>query len=178
MAEQSVVHPAGQLPSEDLCSELVRAGGLCLAAFILVGIGPFVLGEYSVDILIRSFLYGAIAVTLDILWGYTGILSFGQSAFFAIGAYAAGLTFTHIGLTPLTAVGALIAGAVAGGLVGALVGWLAFGYGVSEFYIAIATLVLSVVVVQLLYSGGAFTGSSSGLSGFTTFNLSMDAWFW
>lgn len=178
MAEPEVARSAGERRQKRARFEVRRAAALCLAAFILVGIGPFVLGQYSVDILIRSFLFGAIAVSLDILWGYTGILSFGQSAFFAIGAYAAGLAFAHIGLTPLTAIGALIAGVVVAGLVGALTGWLAFGYGVSEFYIAIATLVLSVVVVQILYSGGTFTGSSSGLSGFATFDLSMSAWFW
>lgn len=178
MAEPEVARSAAKLRRKRVGLEVKRAAALCLAAFLLVGIGPFVLGQYSVDILIRSFLFGAIAVSLDVLWGYTGILSFGQSAFFAIGAYAAGLVFTHVGLTPFTAIGALIAGVIVAGLVGALTGWLAFGYGVSEFYIAIATLVLSVVVVQILYSGGTFTGSSSGLSGFATFNLSMSAWFW
>ena len=170
--------PATRLPSQNLRAETRRLAVLALLGFVLVGIGPLILGEYSVDILIRSFLYGAIAVTLDILWGYTGILSFGQSAFFAIGAYACGLSFAHAGLTPLTAAAALFGGAVAAALTGALVGWLAFGYGVSDFYVSVATLVLCVVIVQLLYSGGTFTGSSSGLSGFTTFDVTMQGWFW
>ncbi len=165
------------LPSETRSSELIRLGCVCLAALGLVGIGPLCLGEYSVDILIRSFLFGAVAVTLDILWGYTGILSFGQSAFFAIGAYAGGLIFTHLGLTPLDAILAVGIGLIVASLLGALVGWLAFGYGVSDLYVSVATLVLCVVVVQILYAGGTFTGSSSGLSGFTTFDLSMPVWF-
>ncbi|SIQ89803.1 MULTISPECIES: branched-chain amino acid ABC transporter ATP-binding protein/permease [Acidiphilium] len=165
------------LPSETRSSELIRLGCVCLAALGLVGIGPLCLGEYSVDILIRSFLFGAVAVTLDILWGYTGILSFGQSAFFAIGAYAGGLIFTHLGLTPLDAILAVGIGLIVASLLGALVGWLAFGYGVSDLYVSVATLVLCVVVVRILYAGGTFTGSSSGLSGFTTFDLSMPVWF-
>ena len=64
----------------------------------MVAIGPFVLPTYMVNSLIRAFLYAAVALTVDILWGYTGILTFGQSAFFGIGAYAAGLIFTHAGL--------------------------------------------------------------------------------
>lgn len=163
--------------SETRSSELIRLGCVCLAALGLVGIGPLCLGEYSVDILIRSFLFGAVAVTLDILWGYTGILSFGQSAFFAIGAYAGGLMFTHLGFTPLDAILAVGIGLIVASLLGALVGWLAFGYGVSDLYVSVATLVLCVVVVQVLYAGGTFTGSSSGLSGFTTFDLSMPVWF-
>ncbi len=169
---------AGRLASTRLKREIGGVGALALAALVLVGAGPLLLGQYSVDILIRSFLYGAIAVTLDILWGYTGVLSFGQSAFFAIGAYACGLVFVHVGLTPLTAVAALIGGVAVAALVGVLVGWLAFGYGVPDLYVSIATLVLCVVVVQILYSGGAYTGSSSGLSGFGTFDVSMPGWFW
>ncbi len=174
----STTRIADRLPSQQSRRERGAVGALASAGLLVVGLGPYVLGEYSVDILIRSFLFGCLAVTLDILWGYAGILSFGQSAFFAIGAYACGLTFVHLGLTPLTAAGALIAGLVAAGLVGALVGWLAFGYGVSAFYVSVVTLVLCAVVVQMLYSGGTFTGSSSGLSGFATFDLSMNSWFW
>ena len=45
------------------------------------------------------------ALTVDLLWGYTGILTFGQAAFFGIGAYAAALVLTHCG----SAAGALAA---------------------------------------------------------------------
>ena len=65
-------------------------------ALALVAAGPYVLDIYTVNIMVRSFLFAATALTVDILWGYTGILTFGQSAFFGIGAYAAGLTFTHL----------------------------------------------------------------------------------
>ena len=51
-------------------------------AVALVAIGPKVLDRYTVNILIRSFLYAIAVLTVDVLWGYTGILTFGQSAFF------------------------------------------------------------------------------------------------
>jgi len=57
-------------------------------------IGPYVLDPYLVNVLIRSFFYASVALTVDLLWGYTGILTFGQSTFFGIGAYAAALVFT------------------------------------------------------------------------------------
>src|SRR6266851_6318807 len=71
---------------------LVTLGGLGL-----VFVAPLVLDTYTVNVLTRSLLYAALALTLDVLWGYTGILSYGQSAFFAIGAYALGLASSHIG---------------------------------------------------------------------------------
>ncbi len=155
---------------------LLLLGGT-LAAAVLVAIGPWVLDDYLVSILIRSFLYGSIAVTVDILWGFTGILTFGQAVFFGIGAYALGLAVTTYDFTAPVVILAFLAGPVVAAAVAALVGWLAFGPRVSPLYISVITLVQSVIFVQLIYSGGNFTGSSSGLSGFDTFDLSMPAWF-
>jgi branched-chain amino acid transport system permease protein len=154
-----------------------RAGLLVLVGLALVAAGPLVLDTYSVNILIRSFLYGCIAVTVDVLWGYAGILSFGQSAFFAIGAYALGLASSQFGLSPLVASASLLGGLAIAGAVAAVIGWLAFGYGVPPLYVSVVTLVLSVIFVQVIYAGGDVTGSSSGLSNFDTFDLSTEGWF-
>ena len=144
---------------------------------LLVVLGPVLLDEYSVSILIRSFLYGSIAVTVDILWGFTGILTFGQAVFFGIGAYALGLAVTTYDFSAPVVIAAFFAGPLVAAGVAALVAWLAFGPRVSPLYISVITLVQSVIFVQLIYSGGNWTGSSSGLSGFDTFDISMPAWF-
>lgn len=144
----------------------------------LVAAGPFVLDTYTVNILIRSLLYAAVALTVDILWGYTGILTFGHSAFFGIGAYACALVFTHLDFGPGYALLALALAIGAAVAVAALTGWLAFYHGASPLYGSIITLVLPIVLTQLVFSGGTFTGSSSGLSGFYTFDWSIEAWFW
>ncbi len=152
------------------------------AAFLLaaaaIGAGPYLLDTYSVNVLTRSLLYAAVALTVDLLWGYLGILTFGQSVFFAAGAYAAGLVFTHMDFTPGNAALALALGVGGALLTAAVVGWLAFWHGASALYASVITLVLPIVATQLLYTGGAFTGSSSGLSGFTSFDISMEGWFW
>ena len=124
---------------------------------------PFYIEIYMTSILIRAFFLAAVAMTVDILWGYTGILTFGQSAFFGIGAYACALVFSHYGFGPAWAIGALGLGIVAAMLVGALVGWLAFYHGASPLYASVITLALPIVVVQVIFAGGNFTGSSSGL---------------
>ena len=156
---------------------LALPAGLALAGLALMLVAPEVLPTYLVNTLIRAFLYAAVAITVDILWGFTGILTFGQSAFFGFGAYAAALVFTHAGFGPglaLIAFGIAIVGAI---LLALLVGWFAFHPGASPLYGSVITLVLPIVVSQLLYSGGNFTGSSSGLSGFESFDLSLEAWF-
>jgi len=158
--------------------EIKRVLRLALVGLAAVAAAPYLLDTYTVNILIRSLLYACVALTVDILWGYTGILTFGQSAFFGIGAYACGLAFSHLDLTPTVAILAFLGGLAVAAAVAALVGWLAFGYGVSPIYVSVVTLVLPIVVTQILFSGGTFTGSSSGLSGFDTFDLSIEAWFW
>ena len=146
---------------------------------LLVAIGPSVLDRYTVNILIRSFLYATVVLTVDLLWGYTGILSFGQSALFAVGAYSAGLMFTHLGFGPIHAVAALFGGIFVAMIVGWLVGWISFWHRATPFYVAVITLVLPIIVVQLLYSNPyKLTGSSSGLVGFQSFFLSVQEWFW
>ena len=149
-----------------------------LTALALVAIGPFLLPDFMVNNLIRAFLYAAAALTVDVLWGYTGILTFGQSAFFGIGVYAAGLIFTHLGFTLEYAALAFGAGVIGAVIVALLVGWLAFYHGASPLYASVVTLVLPIVVTQILYSGGTFTGSSSGLSGFESFQIDLNGWFW
>jgi branched-chain amino acid transport system permease protein len=148
-----------------------------VAALALIALGSVVLPTFLVNNLIRSFLYAALALTVDLLWGYTGILTFGQSAFFGIGAYAAGLVFVHAGYSPLLAAGALAGGLAAAWLVSRAIGWLAFYHGASPLYASVVTLVLPIVLVQAIYSGGEFTGSSSGLSGFDSIDLPLEAWF-
>ena len=54
-------------------------------ALAVIAAGPFLFDTYTTNILIRALFLAALAMTVDVLWGYTGILTFGQSAFFGIG---------------------------------------------------------------------------------------------
>ena len=150
----------------------------CAGSALLLAAAPLVLDAYLLNILVRALFFAMLALCVDILWGYSGYLTFGQSAFFGIGAYAAGLVFTHLGFNPaLAALAALLA--VAGSvLVAIFVGWLSFYHGATPLYASVISLVLPIVLTQALFSGGTFTGSSSGLTGYSTFDLSLQAWFW
>ncbi len=93
---------ATPVPASADSVERPRASGRGLLAMGLLGValvavGPWVFDTYLLNILIKAFFFAIVAVTVDVLWGYTGYLTFGQSAFFGIGAYAAGLVFTHGG---------------------------------------------------------------------------------
>ncbi len=154
---------------------LAGLGGF--AAVVVVIVAPYFLDIYTMNILIRALFLAALALTVDLLWGYTGILTFGQSAFFGIGAYACALVFSHYGFGPGWAVVALIIGVGVAALVAGLIGWLSFYHGASPLYASVITLALPIVAVEMIFSGGNFTGSSSGLSGFPTYYWSLEIWF-
>jgi len=155
-----------------------RLAGCLVGGALVVAAGPFILDTYSVNILIRGFLYALVALTVDILWGYTGILTFGQAAYFGIGAYATALIFTHVGFEPATILLAVGLALGVPALAGLVVGWLSFYPGSTPLYASVISLAFPIVVTQVIFSGGTFSGSSSGLVGYEVFDLSIEAWFW
>jgi len=176
--------PDAQQLSEATAVSLARGlsarVALAAASLLMAGVvvlAPLLLDTYLVNILIRAFFVAIAAITVDIMWGYCGTLTFGQSAFFGIGVYALAITFTEYGFGNWQALMALGATIVIAMTVAALTGWLSFYPGSTPLYASIVSLVVPIVLVQILYSGGTFTGSSSGLVGFETFDLAFEDWF-
>ena len=150
---------------------------VAIAALVLVVVGPAFLGRFGVNVLTRSMIYALLAVTVDLLWGYTGILTFGQAAFFGAGAYASAMVLNDIGSSmPLMTLAFVLAIAVPL-LLGLLVGWLSFYHGSTPLYASVISLVLPIVVTQLVYAGGVWTGSSSGLVGYNVLPFSLQGYF-
>jgi len=52
----------------------------------LLGLFPFVGGDYDTVLVARIFCFAILALSLDLIWGYAGLLSFGHGAFFGLGA--------------------------------------------------------------------------------------------
>ncbi|PAQ10985.1 ABC transporter permease subunit [Mesorhizobium temperatum] len=150
---------------------------LALAAAVVVIIGPALFDRFTLNVLTRSMIYAMLAVTVDILWGYTGILTFGQAAFFGTGAYASAMVLSHLGASPALMVLALALAIIVPVLLGAFVGWLSFGHGSTPLYATVISLVVPIVVTQLVFSGGVWTGSSSGLVGYSGLPLGLPGYF-
>lgn len=118
---------------------------MALALALLVAL-PFLVSRYQV-ITGSNFLISAIlALSLCLIWGYCGILSLGQAAFYGIGGYAYGI----VGLNLLEAHGntqlAILAGILAPALFAALVGGLMFYSRLKGVYVAILMLVTSLLL--------------------------------
>jgi branched-chain amino acid transport system permease protein len=143
----------------------------------LLAASPLLLGEYAQQILSQAFFFAIAAVTVDLLWGYTGILTFGQSAFFGVGVYTVAIALAYYVEGALGTAAAILGAMAAAALIGAAVGWLSFFDRASPIYVAIVTLALPVVFSQIILSGGAYTGSSSGLP-IPVPAFSIMQWYW
>ncbi len=160
MSEQRVRSPTDvKLPvSVRLYSEATVA----VVIFVLLAVLPIFVSGYSIYILPQYLLYGMLAMSLGILWGFTGILSFGQAAFFALGAYAMGLT-AKWGIGGNPAYLGLIASVVIGAVMAAVVGYFLFSVGVRDVYFVLVTLALSIMVEQVTVSQSQITGGYNGM---------------
>ena len=69
---------------------ILRAAGFA-ALVALVAVFPFFAGNYPVKLLQEILIWGIFAMSLDLLMGYAGMVSFGHSAFFGVGGYVAAL---------------------------------------------------------------------------------------
>jgi urea transport system permease protein len=135
---------------------------VAIAVFILFALLPTVSSGYPIYILPQYLLYGMLAMSLGILWGYTGILSFGQAAFFAVGAYAMGLAAKwDVGGNP--AYVALLASLGIGAGLAAIIGYFLFSAGVRDVYFVLVTLTISIMVEQITVSQSQITGGYNGM---------------
>lgn len=132
----------------------------------LVAVVPAVLGETRfMSVLTLVAIYGVVAVSLDLLFGYAGQLSLGQIALFGTGAYAAAIATTTHGWPP--EVGAVV------GIAMAIVIAVVTGpvLRLAGFYLALATLALVLIAEAIMRNWRDVTGGSSGFVGIDHFRI-------
>jgi branched-chain amino acid transport system permease protein len=118
------------------------------------------LGGYTA-LAARVLVFGLAAMALNLLLGFTGVLSFGHAAYFGLGAYGAGLTLRYlVHSTPL----AMLAGTLLGGVAGTLFGLLIVRR--RGVYFAMCTIAFGQLWYYLAYSWNSFTGGFDGLRDF------------
>lgn len=111
---------------------------------------------------VNILIFGLYAVGYNLLFGYTGMLSFGHAAFFGVGSYITGIAIVHFGLHWLAAI---VAGVAASALVGLVIGYLAIR--TRGIYFAMVTLALGQIVYYAFYKAERWTGGENGLRGIT-----------
>ncbi|QLD89179.1 urea ABC transporter permease [Natronomonas salina] len=108
-----------------------------------------------------------LGLSLSLVWGYSGVLSFGQVAFFGIGGYTFGVVSINFA-TPQGITGAVIVGILAGAIGAALLGYFMFYGGVRDVYVTIITLVTVMVLHTFMAqtAGSEWTIGEAALGGF------------
>lgn len=136
---------------------------IALVVFVLLALVPAVTSGYVVYILPQYLLFGVLAMSLGLLWGWADIVSFGQAAFFALGAYGMGVMM-EAGLGDWGGYVGIFCGIAAGATLALIAGYFLFSAGVKATYFVLITLALSIIVEQLAVSQSKITGGWNGLS--------------
>lgn len=152
-------------------------GGYLALGAVLVFTAPQ-LDVYTQLILTVSFIYGLTAVSVDLLWGYTGILSYASGAFFGIGAYAVAIFATQSGEGTLrTVVIGGVVGLFASAAVAAIVGGLSFHSKADWLYVGVVSFAAPFIFERVVLASGTYSGSSSGLAAYMMFTLDPTTWY-
>jgi branched-chain amino acid transport system permease protein len=147
-----------------LVIDALTAAGLIAAPFILPYLG------FAPTTMSRILVWGLFGIGFDILFGYTGLLSFGQSAFYGTGGMVAAYLLTMVGFPSVVA--ALIIGMIAAASVGYLVGLIALRR--TGIYFAMITVAIAEVFYFVEFNPlSDYTGGENGLPGVPTPTLPL-----
>ncbi len=136
--------------------EILTAAGLLAAPVVLPYFG------FTPTTINRILVWGVFGIGFDILFGFTGLLSFGQAAFFGTGGMVAAYLLTMTNFPYVMA--ALIIGTVVAGVVGYLVGLIALRR--TGIYFAMITVAIGEVFFFVEFNPlSAYTGGENGLPG-------------
>lgn len=170
---------------------------LALAIFLFLLASPFFMSVFRLSLLGKYMCFAIVAIGLDMIWGYTGILSLGHGVYFGLGAYcmamylklsAAGAgslpdfmvwsgmknlpAFWTPFSNPVFAMSAVIAVPV---VLAVIIGYLTFLNRIKGVYFSILSQALAMIFSVLLIGQQKATGGSNGLTGFTTlFGLNLN----
>jgi len=133
--------------------------GFAVALAALVA-APLVLPEFWRRFVTEILIWGLLAMSSDILIGYTGMVSFGHSAFFGLGMYGAAAALLQV--RPPNLWLAIACGLAAAALVAAFVAY--FSTRLRDIYFSISTLVFSQIFYVVIFTWTEVTGGENGLS--------------
>jgi branched-chain amino acid transport system permease protein len=151
-------------PSSGVTAAFGTLGGWRLGIIVVLGLvfaaGPLIFSTYWVGLLTQMVILAMLAMSLDILLGYTGLPSLGHAAFFGVSAYAVAVLATGYGAGFWVCfLGGIVIGTLAAATFGLIVSH------VRDVYFLMITLALGMVLWGLSYRWIPVTGGDNGISG-------------
>lgn len=163
--------------------------------FILLALAPLVLSDFRTNLLGKFIAYAILALGIDLIWGYTGILSLGHGVYFGLGAYCMAMylkleasggkipdfmswsgqeTMPWFWKPFASAPFAMAMAVVIPALIALIIGYLTFKNRIRGVYFSILTQALSIIFVVLFIGQQAFTGGTNGITNFKSiFNFPL-----
>ncbi|GDX69663.1 hypothetical protein LBMAG38_07540 [Chloroflexota bacterium] len=162
------------------------------AAMVILLIAPLVFSDFCLGLLAKCLTYAIVAPGLDLLWGYTGMLSLGHGVFFGLGTYCAGMYLkleatreteeampafmVWSGLKALPAFWKPFGSPVFAGVMAILVpatlasilGYLACRSRINDVYFSLITQAFALIIPILLIGKQGYTGGTNGAINFAT----------
>jgi branched-chain amino acid transport system permease protein len=126
----------------------------------LLIIAPLVLPEFWRRFVTEILIWGLLAMSSDILIGYTGMVSFGHSAFFGLGMYGAAAAL--LTMRPPNLWLAIVYGLIGSAGIALFVAY--FSTRLRDIYFAITTLIFSQIFYVIIFTWTEVTGGENGLS--------------
>lgn len=136
-----------------------------LAALVAL---PWIAPYFYIFIVTEILILGLFAASFNLIFGYTGMLSFGHAAFFGVGAYATALLLQGL-QWPLLA--CLLVAIVAGAVLALIIGF--FSVRLNEVYFSMLTLAFGMMVYAVVHQWRSVTNGSDGIAGFRVTSLGL-----
>lgn len=146
--------------------------GWFLAATAVLALLPLGFDTHTMTVLL---IWALFALSLGLMWGFAGLLSFGHSAYFGLGAYTYAISAVNMGESTAPLILAVLVPALCAAIVGAMM----FYGRISDVYMGVITLVFTLILFKFMSAtagdayriGDARLGGFNGIPGFPTLNL-------
>ncbi|MGE3075049.1 MAG: urea ABC transporter permease subunit UrtC [Dehalococcoidia bacterium] len=165
-----------------------QAAPFVIAAVLLFIVAPAMLSDFRLNLLAKFLCYAILAIGIDLMWGYTGMLSLGQAVWFGLGGYAMAMYLkleasgdsipdfmNWSGLNSLPWFWepfrypwfALPMALIGPGILGFLLGYLVFRSRVKGAYFSIVTQALALIMSIFFVGQQQYTGGTNGLTNYS-----------
>lgn len=163
---------------------------LSIVLLIAMAAAPFLLSEFRLSLLGKFLAFAVLAIGLDLIWGYTGILSLGHGVYFGLGGYCMAMHLKLVasngklpdfmswsGVEKLpwfwepfhSPVLALLLALLVPAAVAFILGYLTFRNRIKGSFFSILSQALVIIMVTLFIGQQGYTGGTNGLTNFNTF---------
>ncbi len=140
-----------------------------IIGLIVLFIAPQSFDLFTIISLTTAISLAILALSLGLIWGFGGILCFGQTAFFGIGGYSYAISAINFGGSS----GAFFVGVLVAAIASAIIGYFMFYGRLSDVYLAVITLTLTLILYNVIRrtSGPEYRIGNAKLGGFNGINV-------